>query len=211
MVAFAVGPMSKKKKETREERGQRLQRVGAETCQRNLKHKLITILHARLDLVDMVQRHFVANGIMDSAGNIVEGVLTKTVGGEQGDTSSPGAPGKKNAINKNFTRPSNTPVVHLSSWLQRLEPSTFSEANIKSILVRGKNQQNITKLCEHLENAVGLDPDTPLFEDGRSEEDVENVIKDLVSLNFAMGRRARDVVLTVSYDEDYSIGNYDIK
>ena len=53
------------------------------------------------------------------------------------------------ALNKQFTKISNLPIKTLQAILNAVEPSVFTDANMKEICVRGKFEESVEQCARH--------------------------------------------------------------
>lgn len=106
------------------------------------------------------------------------------------------------APHKNFTRVSNMPLVHIKKWLGVIEPIAFSHAQLSTMIPRGSREVSRQALAELLGFTVGIDPEQPLFEAGRSESELKTFTAHLRAKDLEAGRRGRDLELPPVWDRD---------
>ena len=91
------------------------------------------------------------------------------------------------------------PLVELQRWLQSGEPVAYSDANLRSIVQRGKKEEALKALCQHVERMFGFAPDEPvgLKKDAECYTQFLQYLKRVNELN---GRPCRDIVVAPKYD-----------
>lgn len=103
--------------------------------------------------------------------------------------------------NRNFTKLSNMPVVHLVAWLSRLEPISFSKGNLAAVLQRGAREQSRTAMSEISQYILEWDPDSMLFEEGRDPLAMDKWWYNVVATYKGLGRRGRQLMLPPDWEK----------
>jgi hypothetical protein len=106
---------------------------------------------------------------------------------------------RKLVLHKNFNKVDTVPLVHLRRWLSKMEPVACSEAMMYMVCKHGKREENRAHLAQLFEYMTDIQANQPLFEGGRSQEQMEQFEQTLIELNMKSGRRARDLTLPVTF------------
>ena len=116
-------------------------------------------------------------------------------------------------LHKSWTKLCNMPPLRLASGLAVLEPAALSIQALKLIMIRGKKNETIEKLCEIWECARGHCKDKLLFNGTRPEEvDWDAWLKREKEAYDAQGRVCRDLVIEKEMKwEKPGVGYYSVK
>lgn len=186
------------------ERAAKLQRRSLELHNQHLRGVLHKLTKEFPDVLPKIRDYLVlinkwpdsSTAASSATGSVVSSAGGNDAGGDPQNSSFEGTPpsGDKR-LNKNFTKLRNMPIVHLQRWLTSLEGISFSAAQLTSLMKRGARECNRERLNEIFEYILNIDPDQPLFEQGRDEESMNQWYEGMKNMYMDLGRRGRELPL----------------
>lgn len=197
-----------KVKETPLERAARLQKVAAGISVKADRSLCIEILRKRDDIVPHVKGLMVSMGAIDAAGKATAGPANLTARSSGADKDDDNMQAKvvaprtmeevrpQHELHRNYSTWGGVPVIYVCWLLSRIEPVTFSIANMKgSTSKRNGKLPSQESVLQWFEVTTGMDADQSVGE--------TRVLGDLVKLlseaSCKLGRRSRDLSLPVDW------------
>lgn len=220
-----IGDMAPRKGETADQKAQRYNQQAALFLQKARYERVLKALKQRPDVLPDVERQLKDLKVLDEPGETLQSPMIKRkqedtemtpMKGQEdeqcgdcgkADLNDDGKGEQDMAVgvqctpaihwDRNVTRCEQLPVAILKKALGAAEKSTFSVANIKSIVKKGAREPSQPFLVQCLEFVSNLDPNSTIEFKYRQAEAFTTWVEEL---NIAIGRRARDLVLADAFE-----------